>query len=227
MKIGAISQPRYMPALIYLQRMSLVDVFVLLDDVQHSREFENRNYIKTPQGRNWLTISCRKGRMKINELCVSNANWVEEHKEIIRRNYKNAPFYSEEILSYIYNLEFNEIFSETIKSYLKNCINLLDIETELIVSSSLDVRTSGARKLADISEKLNFDLYLSGINGREYIENEFLECGVKVKYHIYEHPEYPQQWGAFIPWMGIVDILFNVGLERTIEMLDENNKITD
>ena len=93
--IVAISQPRYLPAPIYLQRIKLIDKFVLLDDVQHSREFENRNYLKTPQGAKWLTINCqkKKSRLKINELKISNLNWIEEHKETIRRNYSKANYY--------------------------------------------------------------------------------------------------------------------------------------
>jgi hypothetical protein len=227
MKTGAISQPRYLPALIYLQRMKLADVFVLLDDVQHSREFENRNYIKTPQGKKWLTINCLKGRMKICELRIGNPSWIEEHKELIRRSYRKAPFFSEETLDFIYNLQFNESFTETVERYLRNCMSLLDIKTELLFSSTLGTESKGAEKLAEISTMLGFDVYLSGINGREYIENEFADCGVKVKYHTYEHPVYPQLWGDFIPWMGVIDTLFNVGLERTKEMLDENCTITD
>ena len=56
MKI-AISQPRYLPALNYLQRIVVSDKFVLLDDVQHqSRAFEHRNKVRDAKKSRWLSI---------------------------------------------------------------------------------------------------------------------------------------------------------------------------
>jgi hypothetical protein len=227
--IVAISQPRYLPAPIYLQRIKLIDKFILLDDVQHSREFENRNYIKTPQGAKWLTINCqkKKSRLKINELKISNMNWIEEHKEIIRRNYSKANYYSEELLEKIYDFTADEDFTQCILLYLKNILKIFEIDTEIIRSSSLGTDSKGAIKLVDICEKVNADIYLSGINGRDYIQDEFKAAGIGVKYHIYEHPVYTQLWGDFLPWMGFIDALFNVGIDKFKLMLNSDFKYED
>ena len=46
MKTVAISQPRYLPAINYLDRIVRADVFVLLDTCQHQpRAFEHRNRV--------------------------------------------------------------------------------------------------------------------------------------------------------------------------------------
>ncbi|RKY28908.1 MAG: hypothetical protein DRP79_01720 [Planctomycetota bacterium] len=51
------SQPRYMPALNYIQRISLCDVMVYPDNVRYTpRDRENRNKIKTARSWAWLSV---------------------------------------------------------------------------------------------------------------------------------------------------------------------------
>lgn len=222
MKI-AISQPRYLPAIIYLQRIYASDKFVILDDVQHSREFENRNYIKTPQGKKWLTIPCsKKGkRMTINDLEISSNSWIDKHKNIIEMNYKKSKFYSKEILDKIYDLDMHtNNFSKIIFQHIQNILELFDIKDNLILSSSLNIESTKAQKLYDICDKLGATTYISGINGKNYIKDEFND--ISIEYHEYIHPKYPQLWGDFLPWMGFVDNLFNVGLFETKKMIMED-----
>lgn len=221
MKI-AISQPRYLPALIYLQRIYLCDTFVLLDDVQHSREFENRNYIKTPTGKMWLTIPCngKSHRLKINELELSNMQWIEEHQNSIEHNYKKTPYFSKEILDFLYAFDTsNHSFSDTIHQYLLRCMELFEIKTPLITASSLNIESQKAQKLVDICRKLGATEYISGVNAQNYITNEF--DTLPLYYHHYTHPTYPQLWGDFIPWMGFIDALFNTGVEQTTKMIKD------
>ena len=219
MKI-AISQPRYLPAIIYLQRIYLSDKFVLLDDVQHSREFENRNYIKTPNGKKWLTIPCKQksSRIFIKDLKISDKKWKEKHIKLIKQSYKKAKYFDEELLLKLYDLPNTDDFTTTVFYYLKNILNIFDFKKELILSSFLQIQTKGAQKLYDISKKLNASTYISGINGKNYIKDEFLD--VKVLYHQYLHPTYQQLWDKeFFPWMGFVDMLFNVGIDEVIKSI--------
>ncbi len=222
MKI-AISQPRYLPAIIYIQRIYLSDVFVLLDDVQHTREFENRNYIKTPNGKRWLTIPCRqkRSRQMINELKISDESWIEEHKKRIRHNYKKAKYFDEDLLLKLYDLPRSDDFTTVVHQYLKNILEIFDIRRELILSSTLGIETKKAQKLYDISKKLGASIYISGVNGRNYIKEEFLDIGLL--YHEYIHPEYRQLWDAkFFPWMGFVDMLFNVGIDEVKKSIEND-----
>ena len=65
-KLAVISQPRYLPALNYLQRLYFADIFVIFDVVQREvRGFENRNKLLLPKPK-WLTIPVSSsGREKI------------------------------------------------------------------------------------------------------------------------------------------------------------------
>ena len=55
--IVSIHQPNFIPWLGYFYKIYKSDVFVILDNVQFTKNgFTNRNRIKTPQGENWLTL---------------------------------------------------------------------------------------------------------------------------------------------------------------------------
>lgn len=215
----AISQPRYMPAIIYLQRVMMVDTFVLLDDVQHTREYENRNFIKTANGKKWLTIPCKKQRHRqmINELEISSDKWISEHKNLIIQYYNKAPYFSNKLLDDMYDLTPSSDFTAVIMQYLKNVLNLLKIETHIVRSSMMNLEAQKSEKLKAILVALNAKTYISGINGKEYLGDTLKEFGLI--YHRYDPQPYPQLYGEFIPWMGFVDYLFNMGIEQTVEHL--------
>ena len=222
----AISQPRYLPAIIYIQRIYLSDIFVLLDDVQHTREFENRNYIKTPNGKKWLTIPCKekKSRRMINELKISDAGWREEHIKRIRHNYKKAPFFDEDLLRALYDLPRSDDFTTVVHSYLENILKIFGSKRELVRSSSLGIETRRAQKLYDICKKLGASAYISGINGKNYIKEEFSD--IELLFHEYDQPHYKQLWGGeFLPWMGFVDMLFNTGVDEVRRSIERDYRL--
>lgn len=54
------------------------------------------------------------------------------------------------------------------------------------------------------------DYYISGAMGKDYLDvNQFAMEGVQVEFQNYQHPEYPQLHGEFIPYMGIADFAMN------------------
>jgi hypothetical protein len=64
--------------------------------------------------------------------------------------------------------------------------------------------------------KLKADTYLSGLGGKEYLQEEkFTQAGIRLEYQQFTHPRYHQQFMAkvddFIPYMSALDLLFNEG----------------
>jgi len=97
--IVAIHQPVYLPWLGFFHKMRSSDVFVFLDDVPFSKNsVENRNLIKTPRGKLWLTMPVRTvGRygQLIRDVEIDNSqNWAEKHWKSLSMNYRKARFYS-------------------------------------------------------------------------------------------------------------------------------------
>ncbi len=97
---------------------------------------------------------------------------------------------------------------------------MFKIEYNFIKASDLSVDSSNDKLLYDITKKLNGDVYLSGPNGRNYINKE-LFSDVKLTYHEFDFPKYPQLFGEFIPWMSIVDQLFNIGINETKQFIHQ------
>ena len=99
MKISA-HQPAYLPWGGFIERISLSDVFIILDDVQFEKNsFTNRNQIKTSNGPTWLTVPVSlKGHTSssIKDIEIANNKpWHKKHWKTIQQNYKKSPFFRE------------------------------------------------------------------------------------------------------------------------------------
>ena len=80
-------------------------------------------------------------------------------------------------------------------------------------------------RLISICEQLGAETYLSGSRGRNYIQQEkFIDAGIKLEYHDYKHPVYKQQFDGFIPYLSIIDLLFNHGDNSLNIITDTHNE---
>ncbi len=215
-----ISQPRYLPALNYLQRLHFADKFVLLDIVQRqSRGWENRNQLLLPNP-TWLTIPISSSsRALIKDTQVAGSEWMDYHKARIRQHYRKAPFFNADILDLIYKETNNSTsFTSITRQMLTNTCDLLGFTPKLIHGSDLsqDIlnKLDGPSKLAGICKLIGADCYISGPNGKAYgIEEAFKTTGIDVYYHRFTHPVYHQLSSCFSPYMGFIDALFMCGVE--------------
>lgn len=95
----AILQSNYIPWKGYFDIIASVDEFILYDEMQYtSRDWRNRNKIKTANGLKWLSIPVNnKGHqltgLKINEVTVMDTSWIKSHWETIKTAYKKAPYF--------------------------------------------------------------------------------------------------------------------------------------
>lgn len=213
----AISQPRYLPAANYIERLLLCDIFVLLDDVPHQRRsFEHRNRIKTKDGAHWLSIPIiREGRdTLIKDTRIDQTqHWQNDHLTTVKHAYARAPYFNE-IAPF-----FEHIYTQT-WTYLEDlCITMLhwlisyfSISCQIVRSSTLAIQARKDEQLLAICQKLGGTRYISGPNGRNYLRKQNFEAsGVKISFHDYLHPVYKQLHGSFLPYMSVFDMLFTCG----------------
>lgn len=232
MKI-AIMQPTYLPWLGYFDLMDQVDLFVLLDDVQfRKRSWQQRNRIKTPNGPIWLTVpvfskGVQTSGTTIAEIEISDPKFWEKHAKTIKINYSKAEFLREYFDDLVNILSSNTKrlveLNVAIIEYLKD---LLSIKTKLIMSSELNVKGKRSEKLAGICEKLGGNIYISPIGSAGYILEEiehFRSRNIDVFFHNYEHPVYKQLHGDFIPYMSVIDLIFNEG-KKSMEIIRSGRK---
>ena len=101
-------------------------------------------------------------------------------------------------------------------SYHKIYPEYLKIDTPLYYESRIGTSLEATDRILELCEKLKADTYLSGSGGKDYLEEEkFSRAGIKLEYQHFVHPQYRQQFvkqeGDFLPYMSIVDLLFNEG----------------
>ena len=211
-------QPLYMPWLGFFHKIILADVVCILDEVQFAdRDYIHRNKIKTPQGSKWLTIYVNKKdhfNKKINQIEIFDDGWQSHHLSLLHQSYSKAPFYE----TYINRL--SAILEE--KKY-SNLIDLdmillefffveLSIETKIVMLSNLKIQGKKSDLILSACEELGAEVYISGQNGVDYLKVEdFNLANIKVAVQHYEHPTYAQTHGDFIPYLSVIDLLFNFG----------------
>jgi len=218
-RIVGILQPSYLPWLGYFEQIHHADVFVLYDDVQFEKgSWRNRNRIKTPNGPLWLTVPVlTKGRdfPPINEVLLNNAEpWARKHQRSLEQYYSKAPFFRDyaPALFEVLTQPWTGLADLNI-ALIRHLCGALGIATPLLLASELGVSGSGAQRLMDILDKLGGGaVFYEGSAGRNYIdETQFAARGQQVRYQDYEHPVYAQLHGDFIPYLSVVDLLFNHG----------------
>ena len=227
---AVILQPMYLPWMGYFDLIDKSDVFVFFDDVQFvSRSWQQRNKIKTPQGWIWLTIPISRAfgsRIKINEMKIDNgSNWKKKHLESMRYNYGKSPFCKEymDFLEEIYDQDWEYLAGLNI-TFVKRITAILGLQGKFIRSSELGVEGVKTEHLIDISKKVGANEYISGPAAKDYIQvDKFKSAGIQLYWHEFHHPSYPQLYGDFIPYMSVIDLLFNTG-ENAINYIREGSK---
>ena len=218
--IISIQQPEYFPWLGFFDKLLSVDKVVFLDNVQFKkRYFENRNKIRTFDGWGWimtpvLTKSCFK--QKIMDVMIDNSQpWQRKITSTLAQNYKSSPFWTEsgEQLRELITRRWERLVDFNL-AVIEFFMEKLEIKREYCLASSLDTKCTGSQLILEICKKMNASQYLSGRDGRNYLdEKSFLASGIEVIYQDFKHPVYSQFHGQFMPNMSIVDLYFNHGHE--------------
>jgi len=214
--IVAIHQPNFLPWLGYFYKFLTCDVFVLLDSVQFTKNsFINRNKIKTNQGELWLTVPVRiEGRFgqTIDQVEIANVtNWRKKQLASLEGSYKKAPFFSDlfdQLKSIYYQQDWGSLCEFNI-TLLRWVMSILEIRGELMRASHLGVSGKGTELLVRIIKRLNGTVYLSGMGGKNYQDEEmFRRNNINLEYYTFQHPVYTQLHGPFLANLSIVDLLF-------------------
>jgi len=217
MRVG-IHQPMYLPWLGLFDRINRCDVFILLDNVPYSKNyFLNRNKIKTANGWTWLTVPVIfKGNSHkiIKEIEIDNrSDWGKKHWLSIYYSYKNSSYFDTyaDVFEHFYKQEWRYLV-EASTHLLFSLLRMLNIKTPIRMASTLGVEGRKEELILNICKSVQAEEYLSGPDGRNYLNlGLWQENKVKVEFHDYLHPQYPQLHGEFLPHMSVIDLLFNCG----------------
>jgi hypothetical protein len=220
-----VMQPTYLPWVGYFDLMDQSDTFVFYDTVQFEKQsWQQRNRIKTAQGPQWLTVPVYQSLgQRIDAVRTNNATpWRHKHWMALVTNYSRAPFWGQ------YGPMFKAVYDEAWESLAELNIRLITDIAQALGVASKTVRASslmafGGHKeepLVSLCSHLGATTYLSPIGAKAYLTSDdlFRRQGVALEFHTYEHPVWPQQFGAFVPHVSAIDLLLHCG-PRAAELL--------
>lgn len=219
-KILGILQPCYLPWLGFFEQMAMVDHFVLLDDVQYTRQdWRNRNRIKTSSGVIWLTVPIQRRSHKalLNEIMINDeTRWQRRHLRSIAQSYSKCPF-------------FQPLYADLEREIAGSRGSLVDLDCRLIRLLAgyldIDVSLSFASEVPKLAEGRNERIrellrahraicFYEGASGRDYLDVELLNrAGIGVVFQDYRHPVYRQVHGDFVSHLSAIDLIMNTGPE--------------
>lgn len=229
----AIHQPVYLPWLGFFHKLSISNIFVLLDDCQAIKQSRmNRVGIKTPAGEQWLTVPVLfKGRFGqlVKDIKVDNrTDWRKKHLKTLVQNYGKAPHFDEldEFLHEYFSGNEEYLIDLDMKA-IRWLLDLLDISIEIVTATDLHcTEFRGTERLIEIIRRCGGTQYVCGMGSADYLQPEkFVETGIPLVFQDYRCAEYPQIGSNdFIPGLSVVDTLANVGLEGIRNLLESNNR---
>ncbi|MBF0198160.1 MAG: WbqC family protein [Planctomycetes bacterium] len=224
-------QANYLPYLGFFEKISVSDLFVLVDDTQFVKRgafgWIHRNRILGPNGPQWLTVPVQtheRYHQKISETKISNGiNWRRKHLRAIEVAYRKSPYYKEyyPFFEEFYHKEWVNLLDIS-QVFIEWCMGILEIKTPLLLSSSLGLKGQSSEYVLELAQKSGASHYLSGIHGRDYLAlDEFEEHKMGLVFQEFKCLSYPQSSnkGEFISHLSILDALFNVGAEGVKELM--------
>jgi hypothetical protein len=209
-------QPNYLPWLGYFHKMKSCDLFVILDDVLHSRgAVTNKNKIKGPEGARMLSVPLAQKKVSIKDVTILNdQKWNKKHWSSLHTCYAKAPYWKdyEDLFLPVYDNP-GDLLAELNIRLIGIIRKILNINTPMVRSSEIPGITGHkSTKIINICRYFGAEICLSGTGARSYNdEEEYKRNNVRLVYQDFENPQYPQLWGDLIPNLSAVDLIFNCG----------------
>ncbi len=226
-------QPSFIPWPGWFSLVLDSDVFVLLDDVQFSKQsWQQRNYLLSPSAEPIL-ISVpveTKGQnfQLINEVNIAKSFNREKLIRQIKQNYSKS-YMSKEVMPIILNiLEKTKNEKKLVNlncEFIFSILSYLGIEKEILKSSQINVRGARGEYVANICRYLNSDNYLSPLGAIDYlkIDMSFFK-NININIQNYNMPTYPRYKKTSCFSTSLIDMLFNCDKEKVLEFINVGNK---
>lgn len=227
-KVG-INRPNFLPWLGFMALLDYVDIFIIQDGISISKgNFVSRNKIKTKKGEGiWISESKVKtsDQTPVNDvLLVNDIKWRKKIVNRIKDSYSNTAYFEKYSPKLIEALELKE--DSLLKynvSILELLIDMLGIDTEIYFATDLLSKNydDAEERVIDLCLKVGGTEYYNAKDGVEkglYEAQRFQTSGLRLYKQIYEHPRYEQINGRFLPYMSVIDLLFNCG-DQSLDIL--------
>ena len=230
--ILSVHQPNYIPWGGYFYKLFCSDLFIFFDDVQFSKNsFTNRVQVTTKKKVSWLTMPVKYSfGDNINQVKLAQEDWQVRHLSTIKNIYSRTPYFKENwkdcenLFRFLTNTNLNYVNKKIILTIAK----WLDIKINYKCSSDIDNKKNlkAEDRLIDIIKQCGATKYLSGTGAKKYQnEDKFKLEKIKIIYSDYFSIENKilESNKHIQAGTSILDLIFNLGRERTIDYLNKKN----
>jgi hypothetical protein len=209
----------FFPWIGIFEQMRLSDVFIHYDSVllPQGRSFVTRVRVKTHQGKGWLSMPIKRsglGRQMIKAVQIDDSlNWRKSHLRTLQIEYAKAPYRDDllAIVEEVYALK-TTYCSELNISAAEKIANYFGLPCQFVRSSDFTLPDGKCEKLLNLIQATGGDIYITGLGGLNYIDYELFETNhVQIKFMDYQCTPFPQQHGAFDPFVSVLDLIANLG----------------
>lgn len=220
-------QPTFLPWLGYFSLIESVDQFVFLDVVQfESRSWQQRNRILINNQPAWLTIptSLPQGRSTpINRVIINLEHYSGESVlKTLRQAYGKKPGFNYVETNILKILLTPPSHLSTLNiTLIKEIAFALEIDSKFICASDLNISGRKADLLLSICKELGASTYVSPVGSKVYLEayEGFINSRINLEYQDFNHPIYSQGSKDFISHLSILDVICNLSLETTRNLI--------
>jgi WbqC-like protein family len=223
----AIMQPYTFPYLGYFQLISVVDKFVIYDDVNFIiRGWINRNNILINNKASLFTIPLKNASQNriIRDIELSNDTpWKYKFLKTIEYSYKKAPYFDDvfPLIDHVVSFDTSYIYQLALLS-IKTVLDYIKIPTEIVNSSDIykNKEFQAQERILDICKYEKALQYINPIGGMEIYSRDFFENeGIKIFFLKSRMPVYKQFNHEFVSSLSIIDILMFNSREDVQQML--------
>jgi hypothetical protein len=228
----AMMQPTFLPWQGFFELIYNADIFVLLDDFQFSlQSYHQRNRLFVSPGQiGWYSVPVIKAvsfGSSLNQSRIDESGpWRKKTLQRLQHNYGKTRF-------------FNDIYPGIEKILRTDVKSLADINIALIqyvialfqwskeIRFSSEHASSAMRsvRVLEILASCNATEYFSAAGSFGYMREDgrFPVKNIEVFFQNFECKPYPQigAQGEFIPYLSVLDALFNIGARETATMISQ------
>ncbi len=231
---SAILQPTYLPWIGYFEMIDRSDAFVSFDHVQFAhKSWHCRNRIKGANGEIMLTVpvvSDGQQDVSIREKRIDYRQpWRAKHLKSIATSYRRTKYFDQYYapLEKALQQEYGNVGDLNL-ALIRLLLDALGIRVRIIRSSDVELGDESAldktERIVNLCRRLGIAELNDGASAESFIDQgKFAAANVKINFQRYVHPNYPQLFGPFRPYMSVVDLLMNCG-DESLALLRTNRQ---
>lgn len=238
MKI-AMMQPAFLPWEGLFELIYSADRFIFLDDFQYcvqSHHTRNKLFVNKNQV-DFYCVPVQKSKcfeLNLNEaLIVENDQWKYKLLKRLQYNYSKANYYNEIMPNIeIWLNKEHKTLSEINIDFIQLASEIMGIKTEFLFSSDFSKETKSkairSQKVLELLKWSGATTYLSANGSFGYMleDKVFPVSDIEILFQNFEPSPYFQIGSStnFIPFLSVLDALFNLGGAKTLEVVKNGTK---